>query len=52
MKTFNIPLRQYYDWCKDYPLVIHSFEACDNYAIVQIRISLLKTLLTGSYKVN
>jgi hypothetical protein len=50
MKTFKVPLQQYMCWCKNYPLVMHDYIYANNHVIVQIKISLLKQMLTGGYK--
>ena len=49
MATLNFDLRQYYNWCKDYPLVIHDFAYVNNYVVVQIKISILEQLYASGY---
>ena len=49
MATLNFDLRQYYNWCKDYPLVIHDFAYVNNYVVVQIKISILEQLYSSGY---
>jgi hypothetical protein len=49
MATLDFTLRQYYDWCKDYPLVIHDFAYVNNFVVVQIKISILEQLYSSGY---
>ena len=49
MATLNFDLRQYYNWCKDYPLVIHDFAYVNNYVVVKIKISILEQLYASGY---
>jgi hypothetical protein len=51
MKTLNFTLPQYYHWCKNYPEVMHDYVYANNSVVVQIKISLLKQLLTTGCKV-
>lgn len=51
MKTFKVPLQQYMCWCKTYPFVMHDYIYANDNVIVQIKISLLKQLLTKGYTV-
>jgi hypothetical protein len=51
MATLNFDLHKYYNWCKDYPQVMHDYAYANNFVVVKIKISLLKQLLTTGYKI-